>query len=705
LQDQNRLSVIGKDQGEKPMPKMRLQIALVAVFVFYLPVVELAAQNPIPLPIRKVVLYKNGMGYFEHLGTVRGPQSVEILLPSAQLNDVLKSLTVLDLGGGRIAGVNYDSAAPLDRRLAELPIDLDSTVGLVGFLNKIRGAGVEIRAPGGTVTGKLMGAELRTKSTDSGATWQEIQASVFTPEGVIQIVELESAGELKLTEPALAGDIGSYLDLLGTTHQRDIRRLRINTLGKGERQMYISYTSESPIWKATYRIVLEPKQKPLLQGWAVVDNTTPMDWRDVSLSLAAGAPISFIQDLSQPIYAQRPVVPVAQGIQVKPEAYEAKIEGERDQMNKVAGLAARAGASRLMMEEAPSAKPAAAPAPGSVSDAMRQQILETAQARAVGEQFEYQIGQPVTIERNQSALLPIIQEDVDGEKVSVYRASGDERHPRLAFWLKNISGLTLDAGPVTVIDSNAFAGEGLIESVQPGESRLLSYAVDLGTEVSTTTGSERQRVERVQINRGILHMYAKTVEKKTYKIRNNNDSARTIVLEHPVRSGWKLISANPEETSANYYRFQISLNPSSTKEYTVQEEAPLESSFSVSSITPEQIVLWVRERSIDPEIEKALQIIAKKKSEVSDLAQKTGALDRERDDIFKDQARVRDNLQRLRQTPEEATLRQRYIRQLDSQENRLETIRKEREKLEASRAAAQKQLDELIEKLSLDKKI
>jgi hypothetical protein len=700
------------------MSKLRILLLFAAIFASCLQAVELRAQDTVPLPVRKVELYKNGMGYFEHMGTVKGQQTVEIVLPSSQLNDVLKSLTVLDLGHGQIAGVNYDSAAPLDRRLAELPIDLTSAAGLVGFLNQMRGAGVEIRTPSGVVAGKLMGAELKTRSTGPGATVQEVQLGVFTAAGELRLVDLESAGALKLTDQSLANDLGRYLDLLDTTHQRDVRRLRIQTLGSGERQLYISYTSESPIWKTTYRIVLDPKQKPLLQGWAIVDNTTPMDWLNVSLSLVAGAPISFVQDLSKPLYARRPVVPLPQGVEVSPQTYEAIIDDESSEVVPEAvaeGVGGKGGGvalslnkamrreGKLLTESVPAPMPPAMPA--AVSEAIRQQVTTTAQAQAVAEQFEYKIRQPVTIRRNESALLPIIQSDVDGEKVSVYKASGNEQHPRLAFWLKNASGMTLDAGPVTVIDTNSFAGEGLIEAVQPGESRLLSYAVDLGTEISTVSGSERQRVERVLINQGMMRMFARMVEKITYKIRNNNVTVRTVVLEHPVRPGWKLTTSTPAESSANYYRFKVEAKPKSTTEFVVQEESPLESSFSISSITPEQIAIWIRERSIDPEIEKSLQAIAEKKAEINDLAQKITALDKEQNDIFKDQERVRGNLQRLSQTPEEATLRQRYIRQLDSQENRLAAIRAEREKLEASRAAAQKQLDGLIQKLSLDKKL
>ncbi len=689
-----------------------------ALIAFFLSA-PLPAQDLIQLPVKKVDLYKNGMGYFEHLGTVNGQQSVEIVLPSSQLNDVLKSLTVLDLGHGQIGGVNYDSAAPLDRRLAEVPIN--PSPDLVGFLNQIRGAGIEIRTPGGTVAGKLIGAEFRTKITGPGATSQEVQLTVFTAAGEVQLVQLESAGALKLTEPALAADLGRYLDLLDTTHQRDVRQIRIQTIGKGERQIYVGYTSESPIWKTTYRIVLDPKQKPLLQGWAIVDNTTPMDWMNVSLSLVSGAPISFIQNLSQPIYARRPVVPLPQGVQVSPQVYEGTIQNEES------GKVFEKTITNLSMMA-----PAAARVSGGVSGGvpggvgggrgggigsgngpmvevnsnyMRQQVTETAQAQSVAEQFEYKIKQPVTIKRNESALLPIIQSDVEGEKVSIYKATGNEPHPRLAFWLKNSSGLTLDGGPVTVIDTNAFAGEGLIEAVQPGESRLLSYAIDLGTEISTKTGSERQRVERVLIRNGTIQMFSKMVEKKTYKIRNNNTTSRTIVIEHPVRPNWKLVARTPAESSANSYRFKVESKPKSTTEFAVQEESPLESSIAVSSIGAEQIAIWVRERSIDPEIEKSLQTIVDKKTEINDLTEKIDSLDKEQNDIFKDQERLRGNLERLNQTPEEATLRQRYIRQLNDQENRLNAIGSERAKLEPSRSAAQKQLDELIQKLSLDKKL
>jgi hypothetical protein len=691
---------------------MKRAIALGLPFLVFFSAGVLA-QDSVPLPVRKVVLYKNGIGYFEHMGPIKGAQTVEIVLPSTQLNDVLKSLTVLDLGHGRIAGVHYDSAAPLDRRLAELPISLGAARGLVAFLNQIRGAGVEIRAPGGVISGKLMEAESRTRSAGQGVTTEFVQVTVFGSSGEVRIVDLESAGALKLTAPALAADLNRYLDLLDTGNQRDVRRLRIEAAGSGDRQLYVSYTAEAPIWKATYRIVLDPKQKPLLQGWAIVDNTTLMDWTQVSLSLVAGAPISFVQNLSQPLYARRPVIPLPEGLQVSPQVHEATLEepkpaGAQETVGMLAAAPPPPAPARMMRMEAsrPAPAPAQEPAGMDLAKALREQSDEPARAREVGEQFEYRLTEPISIRRNESALLPILHSEVDGEKVAVFSATSGERHPRLAFWLKNSSGATLDAGSFSVIDTNAFAGEGLFETIQPGESRLLSYAIDLGTEISSRSGSERRRVERIQIARGILRMQAKMVEKKTYLIRNNNDKLRAILIEHPVRANWQLTeTAAPVESAAGSYRFRIEAKPKTTTDFSVSEESLQETTFMVSNVTPDQIALWVKDRSIDPETEKLLRNIATRKAELNDIVQRIAALDREQAEIFRDQERVRGNLQRLGQSPEEAALRQRYIREMDQQENRLTAIRTEHAKLDSSRSALQAQIDELVQGLNFDRKL
>jgi len=679
---------------------------------------------PVPLPVRKVVLYKNGMGYFEHVGRIRGAQSVEITLPSSQLNDVLKSLTVLDLGGGRISGVTYDSTAPLERQLRDLPVDLRKAGSLVGFLNQITGAAVEVRAPGGAVSGKVMRADVRRRVGPSGEVTEVVELSVFTPSGEMRIVELESAGGLRFTDATLAGNIGRYLDLVNTENQRDIRRLKIQTVGSGRRDLFVSYTAEAPIWKMTYRIVLDDKRKPLLQGWAIVDNTTPMDWEGVELSLVAGAPISFIHNLSQPVYGRRPVVPLPQGVQVSPQTHEGTMEGapaepsaarnafalaeeESDKAELRSGVGRGSGGGMARR----SARSIVL-APGAVNvpdlgEAVRAAGAGgSAQGRSLGEQFEYKLSHPVTIGKNQSALLPILQTEVEADKVSLFNASHGGTRPLLAVWLKNTSGLTLDAGAFTVIDTNAFAGEGLTETILPDESRLLSYAVDLGVEITTNRGSEQKRVERVVINRGMMWFHRKLVETRTYTIRNNAKKPRTVVLEHRLRGNWELVDTpEPQESSANHYRFQVAAEPSATTEFVVREESPQQTTYALSTIDSDMIALWVRQKDINPAIEKLLRPLAAKKAGINDLQRQMAELEREQNEIFRDQKRVRDNLNRMGRTPEEARLRQRYIRQMEAQENRLEAIRAERERLQASLVRAQNELAAMLDGLTFDREL
>src|ERR1700675_141749 len=283
------------------------------------------------LPIRRVVLYKNGVGYFEHLGNVRGSQGVHIDFTSAQLNDVLKSLTVLDLSGGRITGVEYNSEAPLARRLASLRLSLGERPTIAEFLGSLRGARLEVRSGNGpALTGRLLSVERKTR-TGAGPGWtvETDEISLITDGGEVRSVDLNSSTSVKIAEKDLQVEVGRYLGLLASSRDQDVRRMEISTTGNGERSLYVSYISEVPIWKTTYRIVLPSKadKKPLLQGWAIVDNTVGEDWEGVELSLVAGAPHSFIQQLSEPFYGRRPVVPLPESVQLSPQTHAATLSG------------------------------------------------------------------------------------------------------------------------------------------------------------------------------------------------------------------------------------------------------------------------------------------------------------------------------------------------------------------------------------------
>src|SRR5208282_6061692 len=245
------------------------------------------------------------------------------------------SLTILDLNGGRIAGVNYNSEAPLSQRLGTLRLPLEETTDISKFYGALRGARLEVSSGTSTVIGRLLSVERKTRV--SGGTTLEVDlATRVSDSGEVRSIEITPAVSVRLADHDVNAEVGRYLGLLASVRQQDIRRMTIDTTGSGERQLYVSYISEVPVWKTTYRIVLPSKagDQPLLQGWAIVDNTVGEDWGNVELSLVAGAPQSFIEQLSQPYYARRPVVALPESAQLAPQTHEGAMMG---------GLAALAG--------------------------------------------------------------------------------------------------------------------------------------------------------------------------------------------------------------------------------------------------------------------------------------------------------------------------------------------------------------------------
>src|SRR3984885_13834534 len=465
------------------------------------------ADSAARLPVTRVILYKNGVGYFEHAGHVRGSQDVNVDFTTAQLNDVLKSLTVLDLGKGRITGVSYNSNAPLAKRLGSLHLPVGENPTTAQFLDALRGARLEVKSGSESATGRLLSIDEREIPVKGDQKITVDQISIVSDAGEVRVFDLTPATSVRVAEKEVNEEVGKYLGLVASTRDQDLRRMTISTAGDGERDLLVSYISEVPVWKSTYRIVIPNDGKPLLQGWAIVDNTVGEDWRNVELALVAGASQSFVQELSQPYYTRRPVVGLPQNAMITPQTHEATMEPQTEVINgelkTPSGIAGGvpggiAGGVMGASMGAPSAPRAqmgmgsgiGGGVGGGVFKAMAgrpdatevAQSLEadttTAQTRKLADLFESKRPERVTIRKNQSALVPILQSRIDAEKVSVWNPS--QSAVLRALWVDNTSDLTLDGGSFNVLEGDAFAGEGLMDAIKPGEKRLLSYAADPG---------------------------------------------------------------------------------------------------------------------------------------------------------------------------------------------------------------------------------
>ena len=670
------------------------------------------------LPVTRVILYKNGVGYFEHSGRVRDSQNVSVEFTTNQLNDVLKSLTVLDMGNGRITGVSYNSTAPLEKRLGSLHLPVGENPTTAQFLDALRGARLEVRTESSSATGRLLSIDERDIAIKGEQKITVDQLSLISDAGEVRVFDLTPSTSVRIAEKDVSEEIGKYLGLVASTRDQDLRRMTVSTAGNGERSLLVSYISEVPVWKSTYRIVVPSQGKPLLQGWAIVDNTVGEDWKNVELSLVAGAPQSFVQELSQPYYARRPVVPLPESAMITPQTHEATLEEAKAGLPPVASSAAvdiSAGSTIPMKSRAVGIGSGSGGGVGGGSfkvggptrfdanqvAASLETATSTAQARDLGDLFEYKLQDRVTIRKNQSALVPILQTRLDAEKVSVWNSS--ENVALRALWIDNTSSLTLDGGTFNVIEGDAFTGEGLIDPIKPGEKRLLSYAADLGLLVDTKQQAEAQRVSRVSISHGALLQTTQERESHTYVIRNRDTSPRTVVIEHPARPGWKLTDGeDPVESSASYHRFRLTIEPKKTATLVVKEYRPITNRYEISNLTDNQIKFFLVEKMINLDMEKELRKVVSQKDSIAELESEISAHKSQITGISEDQQRVRENMKALKGSAEEKALVERYVRELNQQEDRVQSLHHEMADLQQKRNAAQKALNEMIEGLQME---
>ena len=787
--------------------KYRILLALVPVFALLAGSAQTSTEK---LPVKRVVLYKNGVGYFEHAGRIRGDQEIKIDFTSSQLNDVLKSLTVLDLNGGKITGVGYNSVAPIAEQLKSLRLPLGQSTNLAGFLAALRGSRIQVRNGAVLVSGRLLSVE--EKATKKGQEESKaLELSVVTEAGEVRTFALTSGLGVRVEDHDLNEEISRYLSLVSASRDQDLRRMTISTSGTGDRNVFVSYISEVPVWKSTYRILLPTKadSKPLLQGWAIVDNTVGEDWKDVQLSLVAGAPQSFIQDLSKPYYTRRPVVELPEAAMLTPQTHEGTITEDEyangalapptvvvpnpDSVGVASGVASgsgggigagtgsafgsgvyRVGNSSLAslhgvygkvtdtagavvanarvtatsdvngshmaytdsngefrIELQPGTYDVSVNMPGfkaavqkniqvaagphylnytlavggaseKVEVAEESDKLEpAASAQDLGDLFEYNLKEKVTILKNHSALVPIINSHVEAEKITLW--NGSSGRPLRALWVTNSSGLTLDSGTFNVIENNEFAGEGLIEPLKPKERRLLSYAVDQAVRVESEDEAESKPTTHIKIAHGVILETSEQEDHTTYRLRNTDSEPRDVVVEHPVREGWKLAKdLKPEETTASFYRFRVKVEPSRTATLKIDEFELIESKLALVNVTDEQIKLFFSQKSIKPEVEQALRGIIQQKNEIAGLDQEIQGRQGQVNSINQDQQRLRENMKALKGSAEEKALLQRYTHELNDQEDKLESVRADMTKLELRRAEKRQQLDRMLQELTVD---
>jgi len=661
-----------------------------------------AAQEPSSdngeLILKQVTLFNNGVGYFQLGGRVMAGEKIHLRVKAGQMNDLLKSLTVLNLTGGQVSSIVYDNDKTIGQKLDEFNFQLQKNQGLPQILRQLQGSEIEVLTGGASISGTIMGVEKRNiQDEDTIVPWFFL--TVMDQNGQIRTFDTGEITGIKLVDAKLKKDLERYLFILFQKHQKNGKTITITPTGQGPQELLVSYITEVPVWKATYRIVIPDSNKgknPFLQGWAIVDNVSGEDWRNVRLSLVSGMPVSFIQELYTPRFKKRPELKMDDEDAVAPSVPESAMSKNRMLMAAPASPMAKSDA---LGKEAMARRYAGEP---DMEQSIRKLKAQSV-TREVGDMFEYIIDHPVTIDQNRSALVPVVSKEIEGRTVDLYNETTQKQHPLAGIRLKNTTGLTLEGGPLTVLKGGTYAGEAFVKSLKPNEQRYITYAVDLGLHVNTKKGSSTEPVDRVVINRGIMRLHRGIIETRTYTLNNKNAQARTVIIEHPYHSGWKLLEPQkPLETTDNFLRFEITVPGDAQTALVVREIRDVWESIAVNNLTPDNILIFARQKYLDDKTLKQLEKIVAAKAQLARVENDLKAIHQERQQIFGDQNRLRENLKGLGQTTEEKGLRSRYIQQLDSQETRLGEIGRQEASLKAQQKTEQKNLDTLMDNLSQD---
>jgi hypothetical protein len=689
----------------------------------------------IDLPIRKITLYRSGVASFERSGSVTGDGIASIRFRTEQVNDILKSLVVLDLSGGTIDGVNYASQEPLAKRLSSFGIDISDAPTLPQVLARLRGSRLTVQTADKTVTGTIMGSETRPEAVGDATQLVNVPyVTLITEQGIVS-VNLNTARSFKLEDEKLNAELMKALAAVAEYREDRTKTVDIRFSGTGTRSVQTTYVHAAPVWKTSYRLVLpetkeDAKQdKPLMQGWAIVENTTDNDWTDVQLSLVSGRPASFQMNLYEPIFTTRPMlsVPVPQTLvgQVYDEASD--VQADRRVMTRAAKVNSYISqdtgtppvASPMMAGRGQNSEGVAESAVyfdkndlsagfNSATNmyAAAAAITSAATGLQTGEVFFFRLSRPVTIERQRSAMLPIVSQTIEGRRVSIIGVNDSGPNPMRGVQMTNDTGLQLIAGPVSIFDGDSYAGDAQMGDTSKGDKRLLSYSVDQDV-LFTRDASIQQQITKLRIVNGLLE--SSVVWRDLTKISIDNkdeDKPRTIIAEVPKLTGAELVttgtnaSSKPTETNANLYRFESQVAAKSKAEIIATQERVEVSTAYLMNYSVDQLLAY---RTTGAKLSDAVLNAFRKAQDlqatINNHNNTISQLDNERGEITRDQDRIRQNIGSIDRNSDYYA---RLIKKLSEQETQVESLDARIKATRIDEQKAQQALTDYLANLSVE---
>jgi len=654
------------------------------------------------LALKRVMLSSGGVGYFEYEAAVENDATLKLTVNLDQVDDVLKSLVVYD-DKGNVGGLSLPGREPLSQVFRDLPFDQSALGSPAALLNALRGAEISVGGPRAT-TGRVVAVNPEPVISPEG---RQIgvrnRVMLMTDKGLQQFV-LEEAENLQFADPAVREQVQKALAAIASNRAKDARTVELTSKGQGKRTVRVAYIVTAPLWKASYRLTVPSEGdvgKAHLQGWAVVENMSGQDWKDVDLTLMSGHPIAFRQALYQSYYIDRPYVPVEVVGRLMPRRDEGTIAmpppasaglppaAPKPQMAPRAGTSDKRGGPQLA--ESYIAPPPAVAAPA-----------ETVAAQESLTQVLFRFPNAVTVANGRTLSVPIINGEVPVKRQALYQPETHARHPLASVRLQNDGATGLPPGIITIYERDAagmvaFVGDARLSALPPGENRLLSYALDQKVTIEAETDRKGTLLKGSMVQ-GVLRTDVLQRQTVTYRVKAPAGDSRQLLVETPRLAGWKLMKVEGKDVGQieGKYRVPFELKGGETQVFEVVQEHTAVETVQLLNIDPERIAFFAKAQEFDDKTRAALARIIELQGAVANAQQTLRQREGQRETIVQEQQRVREN---LRSVPANSDLHRRYLTMLDKQETELESLAKDRAEAEKAVQTARAALETYIRTL------
>jgi Domain of unknown function (DUF4139) len=663
----------------------------------------LSAQS---LDLKRVTLSSSGVGYFEYEAVVDRDATLRLPVKLDQVDDVLKSLVVYDSKGG-VGGISLLGREPLAELLRQLPFDAAALSSMPELLQALRGAQLVVRTATGELRGRIVSVEPFTTQAhgkEGGSTTQN-RVALMTAQGMQRFV-LEEARSWQFADAALRDQVDGALASMASNRARDGRTLEIVTKGSERRTVRIGYVTSVPIWKSAYRLTVPSQggKTGQLQGWAVVENLSGQDWKNVELTLTSGKPVAFAQNLYSSYFNQRPQVPVEMPNRIVPRADTGAIATRTEFAPAMVAAPAPASApAPAPMAAGAMSAPRAAPAPVAAAPMARvapvplyqgfADASDAAQAQDQDTQMSYRLPLAVSVGSGRSLAVPIIAANLPMERVAQHQPQVSNQNPLAVIQVTNNSANTLPPGAVTIYEADArggsFLGDAQLAVLPAGDNRLLAFALDqkisLISSVNNTSTTTRVGLERSML-------VVDTVERivHTYAVKSSQTQEQTVVVEVPKYAEHTLSAPSGKLLGETAGRLRIGLptpaNSALTHQIVQERTHPMR--LALANVYGPALPEYLRYAK-DDATASALRRVMVLRAQIDTQAALVTQANGDMGGLREEQKRLRENLE---STEKGSALHRRFTASLNESEDKIEKSVMARDSAQASRLKSEAEL-------------